>query len=482
MRSTFIQLTVLSVLTVRALAQTAYANDFVDPDYILAKNFGAHTYRAQQEIISWAQRLARPTVVNGPWSVMDKSVNPPSGDKHDYLSWAPYWWPDCSGVGNTTALTPEQVWTTCPYRNRDGQFNPDGRLVNDVGNFQDMSEAVFYNAIAWTFGTNEASKFENDAVRFIRAWFLDTETRMNPHLNFGQMKRGPDGQVGSHTGLLDLKGMAKITSAILLLRKGGSTVWTSELDSQMIAWAREYIQWMETAEISIEEREAENNHGTFFYNQLAALKILVDDLPGAKEVTTAYFNTQYLYQIEASGEQPLEAARTRPYHYRAYNLAATITNARLDQFASKNTDAFHKRTNAGSTIQTALDFAMTISATDSSETRYAAELYPNIAAVASVYGDPEGKYLAFLKKSYPSFMSEPFILWNQPWAEGESSGLAPASRVASSPTSTSRSKATKSAAADDAASGALAVRSAIGIWYASALACIPVAALFFNSL
>ena len=29
-----------------------------------------------------------------PMSVMDKTITPPSGDKHDYMSQAPYWWPD----------------------------------------------------------------------------------------------------------------------------------------------------------------------------------------------------------------------------------------------------------------------------------------------------------------------------------------------------------------------------------------------------
>ncbi|MFL5562085.1 MAG: hypothetical protein ACJ79K_11465 [Gemmatimonadaceae bacterium] len=30
----------------------------------------------------------------GPWSVMQKKKVPPSGDKHDFMSLAPYWWPD----------------------------------------------------------------------------------------------------------------------------------------------------------------------------------------------------------------------------------------------------------------------------------------------------------------------------------------------------------------------------------------------------
>ena len=73
------------------------------------------------------------------------------------------------------------VWQTCPYVARDGQFNPDARLVNDVGAFQDLSEAVFYNAIAWTFNTTKKSDYENDTgAPFLLCWafalFLTSRT------------------------------------------------------------------------------------------------------------------------------------------------------------------------------------------------------------------------------------------------------------------------------------------------------------------
>ena len=63
-----VRFTLLQFITVfsfvsTAFGQTVYANDFVDPDYILAGNFDTHTGRAQQTIISWAQKLA----VGGPW-------------------------------------------------------------------------------------------------------------------------------------------------------------------------------------------------------------------------------------------------------------------------------------------------------------------------------------------------------------------------------------------------------------------------------
>ena len=83
---------VLSVLSALPVALcdpannfSAYANDFVNPNTILAKNFNISTAASQQTIVAWADFLA----AQGPWSVMNKSVVPPTGNKHDYLSWAP---------------------------------------------------------------------------------------------------------------------------------------------------------------------------------------------------------------------------------------------------------------------------------------------------------------------------------------------------------------------------------------------------------
>ncbi len=46
-----------------------------------------------------------------------------------------------------------------------------------------------------------------------------------------------------------------------------------------------------------------SNHGTFYYNQLAALQVLVGDTAGAKATLEKYFTTQYMWQIDASGDQ-----------------------------------------------------------------------------------------------------------------------------------------------------------------------------------
>ena len=65
-----------------------------------------------------------------PASVMDKSVAPPSGDKHDYMSQAPYWWPDPAKPDGR------------PYIRRDGEHNPEIYRITDHDNLGRLASAV----------------------------------------------------------------------------------------------------------------------------------------------------------------------------------------------------------------------------------------------------------------------------------------------------------------------------------------------------
>ena len=69
-----------------------------------------------------------------------------------------------------------------------------------------------------------------------------------------------------------------------------------------------------------------SNHLTFYVSQLAAAKYFVGDFKGATVVLQNYFKNQFLDQIAQSGEQPFESVRTRPFHYRCFNLEAMIVS------------------------------------------------------------------------------------------------------------------------------------------------------------
>ncbi|GJJ06835.1 hypothetical protein Clacol_001031, partial [Clathrus columnatus] len=377
-------------------AIVSYSNVFLDPELILMEDLPDYTREARETITKWAVQLA----AQGPWTVMNKSVIPPSGDKHDYMSWAPYLhnknssWPNCTGVGNVTELTPEQIWVTCPYYGRDGMFNPDGRLVDDIGAFQNLADAVLYNSLAWVFAGRPTALFAVNVVKFIKTWFLDETTKMNPNLNYAQMIRGPKGQIGRHTG--------------------NCALWTHDLDEQLAVWVKAYIIWLETAPAALIENHAQNNHGSFYYAQLASLKLFLNDKAGALNVTSTYFHNQYMDQISANGEQPFESVRTRPYHYRAYNLCAMITNAHIQQYLNKSSNVWNWRTKQGATIQMALDYAMNISPELTNETTHIDEIFPDVAAIAAVYGDSSNRYMDFLRFKAPEYTKQPYYFWYQP--------------------------------------------------------------------
>lgn len=80
---------------------------------------------------------------------------------------------------------------------------------------------------------------------------------------------------------------------------------------------------------------------------------------------------------------------------------------------------------------------MTIPASASKETSYTTELYPSIAAVAAIYGDPGDRYAAFLGKG-AAYAVEAYFLWNQPLKGGEKESAALGEGAGPSVTGTGR--------------------------------------------
>lgn len=84
---------------------------------------------------------------------------------------------------------------------------------------------------------------------------------MNPNVNFGQMVRGPgdNGQKGTFTGILDIRGIVKIVNALLILRTGvrkGSDVSqrgeddVQSVDAAMRRWVSQYVRWLQTSPLA----------------------------------------------------------------------------------------------------------------------------------------------------------------------------------------------------------------------------------------
>jgi len=190
-------------------------------------------------------------------SVMDKKNTPSSGDKHDYVSMAPYWWPDPTKP------------TGLPFIRKDGEIYPESRTDHDGLRLQRTIEHVKTLAYAWYFTGNAA--YAEGASRRVRAFFLDPATRMNPNLNFGQAVMGVSD--GRGIGLIDTRTLPDLVDAIRVLAL--SPAWTATDNAGMTTWCRDFLTWMLESKNGQEERAALNNHGVFYDAQVPALALFV---------------------------------------------------------------------------------------------------------------------------------------------------------------------------------------------------------------
>ncbi|KAH7090035.1 alginate lyase-domain-containing protein [Auriculariales sp. MPI-PUGE-AT-0066] len=296
----------------------------------------------------------------------------------------------------TTPLPPSATWTTCPYIRKDGQVNPDVRAeIFDTTWITQLSESVFYSTLG--AATGRYPQGYTEAARHIRTWFINSVTGVNPNLNWGQ-----------------------IVNAVLIMRSARAPEWTSADDAALIAWAKQYLVWLTTSTLGKQDAASKNNHATFYYNQLAVLHVLVGNKTAAVNSLNTYFNGLFRTQIIASGEQPEESARTLPGHYQAFNVEAMVVNARIGDYLGQN--YWVKTTSQGATIQTAVNYLMqravnptTANASPSYNTN---EIAPHVAVVAVAYGDPTGKYGAWLRDvafaTGQGYQAQPWWFYAQP--------------------------------------------------------------------
>ena len=270
-----------------------------------------------------------------PPSVMEKRRIPPSGDKHDYVSQAPYYWRDTNSPDGH-------------YIRRDGERNPEANLDSDAGGLAHVCSGVHTLALAGYFTGDE--KYSGKAVQFLRVWFLNPATKMNPNLNFGQGI--PDKVDGRPSGLISARGLVDVVDAIGLL--AGSKSWTAADQKGMVDWMKRYFEWLTTSKIGVGELKANNNHGSFCDGQAAVIALFIGKNDFARKIILDARDVRIARQIEPDGRQPFELVRTKSFSYSLFNLRALIDVASVGE--NLGVDLWHYTTPDGRSISRALEF------------------------------------------------------------------------------------------------------------------------------
>ena len=240
-----------------------------------------------------------------PLSVVDKTKSALSGDKHDYYSMGPYWWPDPSKPNGE------------PYIRRDGVVNPERNGEGfDANRLSRLSDNVSNLALAH-FYTGDL-RYAQKAAQLIRVWFLDADTKMNPNLSYAQAIPGVT--AGRAEGIIDGHRLIPVIESIGLLAPSAVLSQTEMRDLER--WFGDLALWMATSPTGQEERAKSNNHGIFYDLLIAQFSLFARQPQIATQVISSFPETRMSRQFSADGSLPEELTRTRSWHYSHWTLGA----------------------------------------------------------------------------------------------------------------------------------------------------------------
>ena len=287
---------------------------------------------AYRQLIADADKL----LTKGPYSVMEKKQVPPSGDKHDYVSQGPYWWPDPSKADGL------------PYIRKDGLVNPEYYDYTDHDYLHKMTSAVYKLGLAYYYSGEE--KYAAHAAKLVRTWFLDKETRMNPNLNYSQ--RIPGICEGRGIGMIDSRSFVKALDGVILI--SSSPAWSDADETCLQAWFKKFTDWILNSPNGQEEAKGRNNHGTYYDLQVTAYSIYTGQRNFAKNYLREVTRKRLDSQLAADGEQPFEMARTKPWGYCGMNLLGFVELALAGEKIGENLWVY--QTPDGASIRKAIEW------------------------------------------------------------------------------------------------------------------------------
>ena len=254
----------------------------------------------------------------GPYSVIDKTTLPPSGVAKDYWHPAPYWWPNPD--------TPDGL----PYINRDGIRVPGTRLYEPESDKYDRTrlQLVFDDsimlALAWRF--TKQQKYADHAARIMERFFVNSDTGMNPHLKYAQVRMGHDNNMGSNSGIIEMKDLYYYLDAVRLLV--GAGVLTPATLKSVDQWLETYLDWLLNSPQGLGECMANNNHGSYYDLQVASVAAFL----GRHEISLqalARAQDRIGRHFKPDGSQPQELERNTSAHYCCFNFQSWINIAEM---------------------------------------------------------------------------------------------------------------------------------------------------------
>ncbi|MBP9721670.1 MAG: alginate lyase family protein [Gammaproteobacteria bacterium] len=232
-------------------------------------------------------------------------------DPHDYLSFSPYWWPDPNSPNGL------------PYIRKDGVRNKQLVDLGDAGKFKNLAKTVI--SLTKDYKNYKNNQSAKQAVEYLRLWFLNSDTAMNPNLNYAQVVLGRNNNKGNPEGILEFRYVISLLKAIDDLAEAKMLAKTDY--EKLKNWFANYLNWLTTSELGRKDAIAGNNHQSWYAAQIVSIALFTSQQDVARQKCE---DSKILItnQINPDGKQSLELKRTRALTYSLFNLEALFVLAK----------------------------------------------------------------------------------------------------------------------------------------------------------
>lgn len=264
-------------------------------------------------------------------TILDKTNLPPSSDKQDYFSPAPY---DHSDAARLIL--------------KDGKRRPDAVIgsaesrVYDRTALDESLRSLTVLSLAGMLAKND--RYLRQAVVIIDTWFINPKTRMNPHLKYAQwLPQSP--QSVNFAGLVDFRDIWVVPGILNALNKDERI--SDEMLEAVKSWFATFLDYLLKSTQGRAAYSRPNNIGTWTHLILSSAAAFV----GRFDLAADLLNTATLRlsaQCGPLGMQKHELGRANPLHYSLFNLSAWTALASLGR--SLGVDLWQYRGVGGASI------------------------------------------------------------------------------------------------------------------------------------
>jgi hypothetical protein len=202
-----------------------------------------------------------------------------------------------------------------PFVERPGTPNPDAFIAHRDAL---LNFSICVPALTAAFVITNESRYAQQAVVHLRAWFVDPGTRMIPSFLYGQTI--PPAKTGRFEGVVEAVHLAEVVQCIPFLTN--SEALTEQDLAALKKWFAEYFDWLNSSRLAGLARDNKSHHGSSWLLQAAAIAHLTEIADDAPLTTLRHqFKSSTIRaQIVADGTFPHELTTPNPYRNTLFNL------------------------------------------------------------------------------------------------------------------------------------------------------------------